>query len=53
MVLQVHTQKPIWLRILQFPLTRLVVLGTIIFFSMTTNNGFMEQFRPTRPSPSP
>lgn len=47
MVLQVHTQKPIWLRILQFPLTRLVVLGTIIFFSMTTNNGFMEQFRPT------
>ncbi len=38
---------PLWLRILQFPLTRLVVLGAIIFFTMTTNNGFMVQFRET------
>lgn len=38
---------PIWLRILQFPLVRLLVLGTIVFFSMTTNNGFMETFKST------
>lgn len=44
---QVQTPKPIWLRILQFPLTRLVVLGALIFFTMTTNNGFMERLKPT------
>lgn len=47
MVFQVQTHKPMWLRILQFPLTRLVVLGTIIFFTMGTNNGFMERLKPT------
>lgn len=37
--------KPLWFRVLQFPLTRLVVLGTVVFFSMTTNNGFMETYK--------
>ncbi len=31
----------LWLRILQFPLTRLLVLGGIVFFLMAVNGGFM------------
>ncbi len=38
---------PFWLRILQFPLTRLVILGPIVFFAMARNNGFMERLKPT------
>lgn len=37
--------KPLWLRVLQFPLTRLVVLGAVVFFAMTTNNGFKETYK--------
>ena len=35
---------PIWLRILQFPLFRVVVLGAIIFYMMMINNGYLEKF---------
>lgn len=37
--------EPLWLRILQFPLTRIVVLGGIIFSMMGFNNGFLEKFK--------
>lgn len=33
------------LRILRFPLTRLVVLGFVIFYMMAMSNGFMQQFK--------
>jgi hypothetical protein len=39
--------RPAWLRVLQFPLTRIVVLGSAVFFAMTTNNGFMQSFKAT------
>lgn len=40
--------KPaLWLRILRFPLTRLVLLGGGLFFMMGTNNGFMAQLTAT------
>jgi uncharacterized protein len=35
----------LWLRILQFPLTRLVVLGFVILYMMAMSNGFMQQFK--------
>ncbi|MDO6963139.1 CPBP family intramembrane glutamic endopeptidase [Rhizobium alvei] len=41
------SEKPLWLRVLQFPLTRIFLLGSAIFFMMTTNNGFMEKFKGT------
>jgi membrane protease YdiL (CAAX protease family) len=37
--------KPLWLRLLQFPLIRIVLLGGIIFFMMGLNNGFMEKLK--------
>jgi uncharacterized protein len=38
--------KPaLWLRILQFPLTRLVVLGFVILYMMGLSNGFMAFFK--------
>lgn len=39
------TDQPTWLRILQFPLTRIVLLGAAIFYLMGLNNGFMEKFK--------
>ena len=40
--------KPaIWLRILQFPLTRLLLLGGPIFLMMGVSNGFMKLFAAT------
>lgn len=40
--------KPaLWLRILQFPLTRLILLGGILFVMMAVSNGFMKQFSGT------
>lgn len=39
------TTPPLWLRVLQFPLTRLVVLGAVIFALLTKNNGFLEDFK--------
>jgi hypothetical protein len=38
---------PIWLRVLQFPLTRLVLLGGIVLLLMGMNNGFMTKFKGT------
>lgn len=35
---------PMWLRILRYPLTRLVLLGGIVFLMMGINNGFRQQF---------
>ncbi len=37
--------KPLWLRILQFPLTRIIVLGGILFYMMAFNNGFLEKLK--------
>lgn len=34
----------LWLRVLQFPLTRLILLGGVIFLMMAVNTGFMKQF---------
>ena len=34
----------IWLRILQFPLTRLVLLGATVFLLMAINGGLMQKF---------
>lgn len=36
-----------WLRILRFPLTRLVLLGGVLFLLMAMNNGYMHQFKAT------
>ncbi len=41
------TKPPIWLRILQFPPVRLLLLGGPLFFLMATNGGFMEKFAAT------
>jgi hypothetical protein len=47
--------KPLWLRIVQFPLTRLLVLGAAILVLMAVNGGFLETIEPSRcwPLPSP
>jgi membrane protease YdiL (CAAX protease family) len=37
--------RPLWLRFLQFPLTRIILLGGTIFYLMAVNNGFLEQFK--------
>lgn len=37
----------LWLRILRYPLTRLILLGAIVFLLMGTNSGFLEQFKAT------
>ena len=39
--------EPLWLRILQFPLTRLIVLGGIVFYLMARSDGIMERFKDT------
>lgn len=37
-------KRPLWLRILQFPLVRLILLGGLVFVMMGLNNGFMKKF---------
>lgn len=37
----------LWLRVLQFPLVRLVLLGAPLFYMMGVNNGFMQKFAAT------
>lgn len=37
--------RPLWLRTLQFPLTRLVVLGIAIFYLMGWTEGRIQQFK--------
>ena len=40
--------KPaLWLRIAQFPLTRLILLGGALFYMMGLSNGFMDKFSKT------
>ena len=41
------SETPAWLRILQVPLVRLLLLGGPLFFLMATNGGFMEKFAAT------
>lgn len=46
----IETQRPpspLWLRVLQFPLTRLIGLGGVLFFMMAVNSGFMEKYKST------
>ncbi len=40
-----NPSRPVWLRILQFPLTRLIVLGGVIFFLMAWTEGRIQQFK--------
>lgn len=47
MTVATHTGQPLWLRILRFPLTRLLVLGPVIFYLMMVNNGFMDTYKGT------
>ncbi|MDX2159644.1 MAG: CPBP family intramembrane glutamic endopeptidase [Hyphomicrobiaceae bacterium] len=39
-----HSAPPLWLRILQSPLTRLILLGGVVLLLMGVNNGFMKEF---------
>ncbi len=39
--------KPLWLRILQFPLVRLALLGPAFFLLIGISNGFRQQFAAT------
>lgn len=39
-----NAKPAMWLRILQFPLTRLILLGGTLFFLMGVSNGFQKQF---------
>jgi membrane protease YdiL (CAAX protease family) len=41
------SKAPLWLRIVQFPLVRLVLLGGPLLFMMAVNNGFMQKFAAT------
>jgi uncharacterized protein len=47
--LAAHSGQPLWLRIIRFPIIRLVVLGPIIFFMMLVNNGFMATYKGSPP----
>jgi uncharacterized protein len=40
-----NTTPPLWLRFLQFPLTRLILLGGPVFYMMGLSNGFMAFFK--------
>ena len=45
MISQTLPAKPLWLRILQFPLSRLIVLGGIIFSMMAWTESRIEAFK--------
>jgi membrane protease YdiL (CAAX protease family) len=38
-----NPDKPLWLRVLQFPLVRLILLGPLLFLMMGISNGFWGQ----------
>jgi hypothetical protein len=42
---QTKPVSPLWLSLLQFPLTRIILLGGTLFYMMAMNNGFMESFK--------
>ena len=37
--------QPFWLRVLQFPLSRILFLGGTLFYLMAVNNGYLEQYK--------
>ena len=41
---QARTARPLWLRILQFPLVRLAILGPVFFLLIGIANGFRQKF---------
>jgi len=45
MIEQQLPARPLWLRILQFPLGRLIVLGGIVFFMMAWSEGRIQAFK--------
>lgn len=47
MLQKTDAAKPLWLRVLQFPPIRIVVLGGVIFVMMMQNNTFMTMFKAT------
>lgn len=47
MIITSIPKSALWLRILQFPLTRLVLLGAPVFFMMGVSNGFIKKFSGT------
>jgi len=38
-------RRPLWLSVLQFPLTRIIVLGAVIFYMMMINNTNLAMFK--------
>jgi len=44
-----HPKPPLWLRVLQFPVTRLILLGGTLFLMMGVSNGYMIYFADTPP----
>ena len=44
---QGNPAKPLWLRVLQFPLVRLALLGPAFFLLIGISNGFRQQFAAT------
>jgi membrane protease YdiL (CAAX protease family) len=42
---QTPSAPPVWMRVLQFPLTRLVVLGGIVFYMMARTEGMIIAFK--------
>jgi membrane protease YdiL (CAAX protease family) len=45
----VNVQKPMWLRIAQYPLVRLAVFGVIMFYMLGFSNNFMGQAASNKP----
>jgi uncharacterized protein len=41
------TKPPLWLRVMQFPATRLIVLGAVLFMMMAKSNELMAMFANT------
>lgn len=37
--------QPMWIRVLQFPLTRLILLGGVITYMMAMTDGYTQQFK--------
>ncbi|OYU50438.1 MAG: CPBP family intramembrane metalloprotease [Rhizobiales bacterium PAR1] len=40
-----NTTLPLWLRIMRFPVARIILLGGVVFLLMGFNNGFMLKFK--------
>ena len=44
-----YPKQALWLRVLQYPLTRLILLGAPVFYMMGLSNGFMALFKGDTP----